>query len=71
MRLCSEVSLFARLLSSALIILSSLSNQKSDEELEHSVHNVYDAFGRCYVKIRRDKNKMPFAFVQFEVRPNL
>ena len=30
------------------------------------MHNVYDAYGKCWVKIRRDRNKMPFAFVQYE-----
>ena len=51
-----------------LLILSvSLSNQRVDDQLEVSVQQVFSTFGTCYVKIRRDRNRMPFAFVQFEV----
>ena len=27
-----------------------------------------EIYGKCYVKVQFDKNKMPYAFVQFEVR---
>ena len=41
---------------------------ESDDQLEHNVHNAFMQFGACYVKIRRDAQGMPFAFVQYEVR---
>lgn len=45
----------------------SLTQIKSDEELEKSVSAVFQAFGNVYVKIRRDNKGMPFAFCQYEV----
>jgi hypothetical protein len=33
-----------------------------------TVHMAFDPYGPNHVKIRRDKNKHPFAFVQYEVR---
>ncbi|KAL8818781.1 MAG: hypothetical protein Q9223_002660 [Gallowayella weberi] len=47
--------------------LSSLTQSKSDDQLEHSVSEVFQAFGNVYVKIRRDSKGMPFAFCQYEV----
>lgn len=41
---------------------------RSDEQLEESVSTAFSEYGKCYVKIRRDKNHMPYAFVQYEVR---
>ena len=46
----------------------SLSNQKNDEELEEAVTVIFGQYGSCHVKIRRDKNKMPFAFVIYQVQ---
>ena len=40
---------------------------QTDDQLEHHVQNAFSQFGTCYVKIRRDSNGMPFAFVQYEV----
>ncbi len=45
----------------------SLSNQRTEDQLELACHEAFDTFGRCHIKIRRDKNNQPFAFVQFEV----
>lgn len=45
----------------------SLSHHRSDDQLEVSVHSAFDTFGKCHVKIRRDRNQHPYAFVQFEV----
>lgn len=47
--------------------MASLSQTKSDEQLEYSVTSVFQAFGNVYVKIRRDSKGMPFAFCQYEV----
>lgn len=49
------------------LTLASLSQTKSDEQLEYSVTSVFQAFGNVYVKIRRDSKGMPFAFCQYEV----
>ncbi|KAL8733622.1 MAG: hypothetical protein Q9166_002032 [cf. Caloplaca sp. 2 TL-2023] len=46
--------------------LHSLTQSKSDDQLEHSVSEVFQAFGNVYVKIRRDNKGMPFAFCQYE-----
>lgn len=51
-----------------LLTVSSLSNQRTDEQLQHSVQEKFSIWGECYVKIRRDKNKMPLAFVSYPVR---
>ncbi|KKY25366.1 putative rna recognition domain-containing protein [Phaeomoniella chlamydospora] len=50
----------------ACVFVANLSNQRTDEQLEESVQQIFGAHGKCYVKIRRDKNQMPFAFVQYE-----
>jgi hypothetical protein len=48
--------------------LSSLSSQRTVEQLETSCQQVFASFGACHIKVRLDRNKHPFAFVQFEVR---
>jgi len=50
------------------LILSSLSVNRNDGELEASVHASFDQFGECVVKVRRDKHRHPFAIVQYHVR---
>lgn len=50
-----------------LLTLLSLMQTQTDDQLEHHVSNGFSQFGVCYVKIRRDANGMPFAFVQYEV----
>lgn len=45
----------------------SLSNQRSEDQLEVACHQAFDTFGTCHVKVRLDKNGHPFAFLQFEV----
>ena len=66
MRVCCQVRYCSNFQECILISLS-LSNRHSDEDLERDVQGIFDAYGQCWAKIRRDKNKMPFAFVQFEV----
>ena len=46
----------------------SLSTQKTEDQLELSCHEAFDVYGPNHIKIRRDKNRHPFAFVQYEVR---
>ena len=41
----------------------------TDTQLEFSVREVFQVFGNCYVKIRRDHKGMPYAFCQYEVSP--
>ena len=45
----------------------SLSSQRTIDQLEFSVAKAMEIFGKCYIKVQFDKNKMPYAFVQFEV----
>ncbi len=54
-----------------LLKSGSLTQTQTDDQLEHHVQNAFSQFGTCYVKIRRDTNGMPFAFVQYEVSYNL
>lgn len=49
------------------LTVDSLSNARSADQLEFSVEQALSSYGKCYVKINLDKNKMPYAFVQFEV----
>ncbi|KAL8659688.1 MAG: hypothetical protein Q9226_000313 [Calogaya cf. arnoldii] len=51
----------------ACVFVANLTQSKSDDQLEHSVSEVFQAFGNVYVKIRRDGKGMPFAFCQYEV----
>lgn len=48
-------------------IAYSLTNACNEEQLYELVHDAFDKYGRCYVKIRYDKQRQPFAFVQYEV----
>ncbi|KAL8993412.1 MAG: hypothetical protein Q9169_006361 [Polycauliona sp. 2 TL-2023] len=50
----------------ACVFVANLTQSKSDDQLEHSVSEVFQAFGNVYVKIRRDGKGMPFAFCQYE-----
>ncbi|KAI4248439.1 MAG: hypothetical protein L6R40_000999 [Gallowayella cf. fulva] len=50
----------------ACVFVANLTQSKSDDQLEHSVSEVFQAFGNVYVKIRRDSKGMPFAFCQYE-----
>ncbi|ETI26807.1 hypothetical protein G647_10252 [Cladophialophora carrionii CBS 160.54] len=50
----------------ALIFVANLSVRRTEEELEITVHLAFDTYGPNHVKIRRDRNKHPFAFVQYE-----
>lgn len=49
----------------ACIFVANLAGHRSNEELQHSVERRFSSFGVCHAKIGRDKNKMPYAFVQF------
>jgi polyadenylate-binding protein len=46
----------------------SLPQPRDDQALEAAVTREFSKFGTVFVKIRRDMNKMPFAFCQFTVR---
>ncbi|KAK5079729.1 hypothetical protein LTR70_008344 [Exophiala xenobiotica] len=48
-----------------LLTSSSLSVSRTDEQLEKSVHDAFDQFGNCIVKVRRDRHGHPFALVQY------
>lgn len=48
-------------------MFDSLSQTRTDEQLEYSVTSVFQVFGDVYVKVRRDSKGMPFAFCQYEV----
>lgn len=45
----------------------SLTNQKPLDQLIASCHQAFDEFGPCHIKVRFDKNRHPFALVQFAV----
>lgn len=45
----------------------SLPENRDDWTIEAAVKHEFEKFGIVYVKIRRDPNGMPFAFVQFTV----
>lgn len=51
-----------------MLTSSSLSVSRTDEQLEESVHDAFDQFGDCIVKVRRDRHRHPFALVQYHVR---
>lgn len=51
----------------SLIFQTSLSVARSDEELELSCGEIFNKFGPCVVKVRRDKHKHPYALVQYQV----
>lgn len=48
--------------------LSSLSQDYEDKVLETQVTQAFRQFGKVFVKIKRDKNQMPYGFCQFTVR---
>ncbi len=50
-----------------MLTFISLSQSRTDEQLEYSVTSVFQIFGDVYVKVRRDNKGMPFAFCQYEV----
>ncbi|OAP55827.1 hypothetical protein AYL99_09979 [Fonsecaea erecta] len=50
----------------ALIFVANLSKNRSEDQLELACHQTFDDYGPNHVKIRRDRNQHPFAFVQFE-----
>jgi hypothetical protein len=47
----------------------SLAKERTDTELLEKLREVFDAYGECWVIIRRnaEKNNIPFAFVQYKV----
>lgn len=47
--------------------LSSLPSHFDDAKLELEVTKVFHAFGTVFVKIKRDRNHIPFAFAQYTV----
>ncbi|KAJ9605598.1 hypothetical protein H2200_010255 [Cladophialophora chaetospira] len=51
----------------ALIFVANLSMHKSEEQLDVSVHEAFDYFGPNHVKVHRDRNRHPYAFVQYEI----
>ena len=52
----------------ACLFIANLKNDVPDDQLQLAVKQVFELYGKCYIKIRRDRNKMPNAFVQYEVR---
>ncbi|KIW94955.1 uncharacterized protein Z519_04935 [Cladophialophora bantiana CBS 173.52] len=50
----------------ALIFVANLSKHRSEDQLEIACHQAFDTYGPNHVKIRRDKNHHPNAFVQFQ-----
>ncbi|EXJ54251.1 hypothetical protein A1O7_09588 [Cladophialophora yegresii CBS 114405] len=50
----------------ALIFVANLSMRRTEEELEMTVHHAFDAYGPNHVRIHYDRNKHPYAFVQYE-----
>ena len=51
-----------------LLTTISLSNLRTNDQLEFSVGQVFNSFGQCSIIVKRDRNKQPMAFVQYEVR---
>ncbi|KAI9733369.1 MAG: hypothetical protein M1834_003453 [Cirrosporium novae-zelandiae] len=50
----------------ACVFVANLASSKTDDQLEHSVRDVFSQYGNVYVKIRRDQAGMPYAFCQYE-----
>ncbi|KAF4262630.1 hypothetical protein KXX13_001403 [Aspergillus fumigatus] len=50
----------------ACIFVGNLKITLEDKDLVRDVQQTFSAFGPCHVKIKRDKRKIPTAFVQFE-----
>ncbi|KAF9872186.1 RNA recognition domain-containing protein [Colletotrichum karsti] len=51
--------------STACIFVANLPDNREDYTLEAAVIKEFERYGVVFVKIRRDKDGMPFAFVQF------
>ncbi|KIW25930.1 uncharacterized protein PV07_09064 [Cladophialophora immunda] len=49
----------------ALIFVANLSKYRSEDQLEVACHQTFDTYGPNHVKIRRDRNQHPFAFIQY------
>ncbi len=43
----------------------------AEEDLEFEVTKTFMEYGSCWIKIRRDKRNMPYAFVQYMVSMKL
>ncbi|KAH0829599.1 hypothetical protein AYO21_07556 [Fonsecaea monophora] len=50
----------------ALIFVANLSKYRSEDQLEIACHQTFDTYGPNHIKIRRDRNQHPFAFIQFQ-----
>ncbi|RMZ86828.1 hypothetical protein DV736_g5941, partial [Chaetothyriales sp. CBS 134916] len=50
----------------AVVFVANLSTRRSLEQLEHACHDLFGVFGRNVIKVKFDRNKHPFALVQFE-----
>src|ERR1700712_1354283 len=51
----------------SLLTLTSLLSTEDEEQLEFAVTKVFREYGVVFVKIRRDRQNMPFAFCQYMV----
>ncbi|KAF7503553.1 hypothetical protein GJ744_003626 [Endocarpon pusillum] len=49
----------------ACIFVANLSTQCTDEQIQKACESKFGAWGPCHAKVHRDKNRMPYAFVQF------
>jgi len=51
----------------------SLAKEHSDEELLEQLHELFKAFGECWIIIRREisDSAIPFAFVQYKVSSSI
>jgi uncharacterized protein YkuJ len=58
----------ASVITPTVLTSASLSAQRTSEQLESSCRQIFEVFGKNVVKVKYDKNKHPFALVQFEVR---
>ena len=53
--------------------LCSLAKEHNDAELLDELHELFKAFGECWIIIRREvsDNAIPFAFVQYKVSSSI
>nr|CDN29963.1 Putative protein of unknown function [Podospora anserina]CDP24435.1 Putative protein of unknown function [Podospora anserina S mat+] len=51
--------------STACVFVANLAEPRDDVALEAAVTRAFSRFGTVFVKIRRDHNNLPFAFVQY------
>ncbi|KAK5074848.1 hypothetical protein LTR51_003247 [Lithohypha guttulata] len=49
----------------ACVFVANLSVHRTDAQLEESVRQLFEEYGPCIIKIRRDRHKHPFAIVQY------